>query len=253
MTQDSKSNLTGPTPSAPNSVSSLADRLKAKTAQEAAAIQSATQNELALHQQHLRDLSTNVVNSTVAAIESSVTKAAWSLEESGKEAETALKQTTELMRSSSQQVTQELTVLQTDLHSKGEKMRAELDEASESLSERLKGVDGAVKQTQGRFVKAAKATADAVDEQQSEVREAVQKQTQQLIWLMKIPMLIVLGFCLLACAGVWGWTAYRMNQAEERETLAQMKVDQIQTRINQLTQEFCATPAGRKSCTSPKK
>lgn len=252
MTQDSKSNLTGPTPSAPNSVSSLADRLKAKTAQEAAAIQNATQNELALHQQHLRDLSTNVVNSTVAAIEASVTKAAWSLEESGKEAETTLKQTTELMRSSSQQVTQELTALQTDLQGKGQTMRDSLDQASGSLTEQLKGIDSAVKTTKGRFVNAAKVTADAVDEQQSEVREAVQKQTQQLIWLMKIPMLIVLGFCLLACAGVWGWTAYRMNAAEQRELAADQHLAQRQAQVDQLAKEFCATPAGRKSCT-PKK
>ena len=159
-------------------MSSLADRLKAKTAQEAAGIQSATQSELALHQQHLRDLSTNVVNSTVAAIESSVTKGALSLQETGKQAERTLVQTTELMKSKGDQVAQDLTTVRVDLHRKGEKMLSDLDGASESLTERLKGVDGAVKQTQGRFVKASKATADAVDQQQVEVREAVRQQTQ---------------------------------------------------------------------------
>jgi cell division protein FtsL len=78
------------------------------------------------------------------------------------------------------------------------------------------------------------------------------KQQQFLLWMMKLPMLGVLTFCLLVCAGTWVWSEYRINQAEERETVAAQKVAEREALIDSLTLEFCKTPAGKKACSTPK-
>jgi gas vesicle protein len=214
MTNDSKLPTTGP---------SLVDRLKAKTAEQAGAIQALTQSELQQHRKNLTDLSQHALSTTRDVIDSQVS------------------QIKQALSGTAQQVTDAMTAPE-------QQIIAALNQGAEQIRALNKTLDS----TNSTLKKSLEQTTAVIKTQQSDLTAEVQDQTRRLLWMLKIPVLAtvaaVLAVCLTVCAATWGWTIYRLDQLQQIEAQAAQRLAQTQQTINQLTEQFCATPAGLKAC-----
>jgi len=200
-----------------------------------------TQSELDLHQKNLRDMSTLALDTTRSVIEGQVGEIS------------------NMLTAPSSAINQALTSSGQRLTEQASRITTTLDASAETLSQTLGGAQKSLSEASGRVKVSANKTATAIVEQQKAMRLEIVKQQKLLFWMMKLPMLGVLAFCLLVCAGTWGWSQYQIGQMEQREVrsaqyLGQLQQQQatVQQSINALTTQFCASAAGRGKCTYPK-
>lgn len=88
----------------------------------------------------------------------------------------------------------------------------------------------------------ALATTEAAIQHQAEALNALhQASLRRLRWLMLWPVLASLCIALLLpiAAGAWSW--WTVNQARQQVT-------DHEARLQQMTQQFCSSPAGLKQC-----
>ena len=100
------------------------------------------------------------------------------------------------------------------------------------------------RETQALIV-ALKHQAQQIERQSAALEASHLAAAQRLIWLMRLPLLIVLIACLTASAGIWGWHQYLARQVEWHTVRSD---DGAIYRVMRGEWTTCSTPRGPVPC-----
>jgi DNA-directed RNA polymerase delta subunit len=96
-------------------------------------------------------------------------------------------------------------------------------------------------------------TKGAMNEHLSEINQLLDYRNQQIRKALALPFAVFLSLCLLIALGAGGWSWWTITEANQKMATAEAEEAQTKQRIQELTTEFCSTPAGKAKCNWSKK
>ena len=187
---------------------------------EAGEIQKMTQNELQLLQQSLQDLSSRAVGTTKIAIESQQLQISQLL----------MNYNIEMQSSTSQinrQLAQSLMLISENLQGPQNQVSESLDQVSKQIESQGQAINQMLASAAGHVKSKMEQSKKAINQQQADLKTEMKKQTNRLLLLMKIPLILIATTVLMLCLGAFALTwAYLPTQLFKAQTIVKSYGDQ---------------------------
>ena len=113
-------------------------------------------------------------------------------------------------------------------------------------SDALSTTRGVIRKEIGSLKSELSSLAQGLHEQRQALQDEISANTTRLIWLMRLPLLLLGVICLLAVGGSWAWTSYQLKQANEAQAKLQ-GATQATDEVYGKWRQFCQTRAGQKA------
>lgn len=246
MTQISTSDQTpSPDSDRTKNLSSLQARLQQKQLQEADAIRQQTENALKAHAASLKTLSDDALHTMRSVTENAIQQLQSTLESTLQLSKNDIQQA---LKVGGQQIHDQARTVIAGLDEKHLQLQSTLNQGAEALTAATAKMTKAVAHTTATVQKQQTTLRQQIETNTEELKEQLESNNRQLLWLLKMPLMALLAVCLTLFGSTLAWTAYQVHDLDRTLAEKHQELSRVQTQINQLTTEFCRSPAGQGRC-----